>query len=71
MSMRDLTQAIIPSLSRAENKPVIAVDDLTSLTPTQMAFWLAIFDHAQVHRLRVREKGPCTQAVVENEGDRR
>jgi hypothetical protein len=48
MSMRDLTQAIIPALSRAESKPVIAVDDLTSLTPTQMAFWLAIFDHAQV-----------------------
>ncbi|MGZ8236568.1 MAG: ATP-binding protein [Methylobacter sp.] len=48
MSMRDLTHAIIPALSRAESKPVIAVDDLTSLTPTQMAFWLAIFDHAQV-----------------------
>jgi len=31
-----------------DTKPVIAVDDLTSLTPTQMAFWLAIFDHAQV-----------------------
>ena len=48
MSMRDLTQAIIPALTRANTKPVIAVDDLTSLTPTQMAFWLAIFDHAQV-----------------------
>lgn len=48
MSMRDLTQAVIPALAQAENKPVIAVDDLTSLTPTQMAFWLAIFDHAQV-----------------------
>ena len=48
MSMRDLTQAVIPALARSENKPVIAVDDLTSLTPTQMAFWLAIFDHAQV-----------------------
>jgi hypothetical protein len=48
MSMRDLTQAIIPALARADAKPVIAVDDLTSLTPTQMAFWLAIFDHAQV-----------------------
>ena len=48
MSMRDLTQAIIPALARADSKPVIAVDDLTSLTPTQMAFWLAIFDHAQV-----------------------
>lgn len=47
-SMRDLTQAIIPALARAESRPVIAVDDLTSLTPTQMAFWLAIFDHAQV-----------------------
>ncbi|MGD7036076.1 hypothetical protein [Methylotuvimicrobium buryatense] len=32
----------------AEAKPVIAVDDLTNLTPTQVAFWLAIFDHAQV-----------------------
>ena len=47
-SMRDLTQAIIPALARAEHKPLIAVDDLTTLTPTQMAFWLAIFDHAQV-----------------------
>lgn len=47
-SMRDLTQAIIPALARAGSKPVIAVDDLTTLTPTQMAFWLAIFDHAQV-----------------------
>ena len=48
MSMRDLTQALIPALAKAEAKPVIAVDDLTSLTPTQMEFWLAIFDHAQV-----------------------
>jgi energy-coupling factor transporter ATP-binding protein EcfA2 len=48
MSMRDLTHAIIPALARADTKPIIAVDDLTSLTPTQMAFWLAIFDHAQV-----------------------
>jgi len=48
MSMRDLTQAIIPALARSASRPVIAVDDLTSLTPTQMAFWLAIFDHAQV-----------------------
>lgn len=47
-SMRDLTQAIIPALARAERKPLIAVDDLTTLTPTQMAFWLAIFDHAQI-----------------------
>ena len=48
MSMRDLTQAIIPALAKAGSRPVIAVDDLTSLTPTQMAFWLAVFDHAQI-----------------------
>ncbi len=48
MNMRDLTQCIIPALAKAESKPVIAIDDLTLLTPTQMAFWLAIFDHAQV-----------------------
>ena len=48
MSMRDLTQTIIPALADSEVKPVIAVDDLTTLTPTQMSFWLAIFEHAQV-----------------------
>jgi len=48
MSMRDLTQTIIPALAGSEVKPVIAVDDLTTLTPMQMAFWLAIFEHAQV-----------------------
>ncbi len=48
MSMRDLTQTIIPALASSEVKPVIAVDDLTTLTPTQMSFWLAIFEHAQV-----------------------
>ncbi len=48
MSMRDLTQTIIPALAKSENRPVIAVDDLTTLTPTQMSFWLAIFEHAQV-----------------------
>jgi len=48
MSMRDLTQLIIPALADSEVKPIIAVDDLTTLTPTQMMFWLAIFEHAQV-----------------------
>jgi len=48
MSIRDLTQTIIPALAGSEVKPVIAVDDLTTLTPMQMAFWLAIFEHAQV-----------------------
>lgn len=27
---------------------LIAVDDMTRLTPTQQAFWLAVFEHAQV-----------------------
>jgi len=48
MSIRDLTHAVIPALANSDVKPMIAVDDLTSLTPTQMAFWLAIFEHAQV-----------------------
>jgi len=48
MSIRDLTQAMIPALANSVEKAVIAVDDITSLTPTQMMFWLAIFDHAQV-----------------------
>ena len=48
MSIRDLTHAIIPALAHSGKRVVIAVDDLTALTPTQMAFWLAIFNHAQV-----------------------
>jgi len=48
MNMRDLTQVIIPALSDLKVKPVIAVDDLSTLTPTQMMFWLAIFEKAQV-----------------------
>jgi hypothetical protein len=48
LSIRDLTQAIIPALAECPEKPLIAVDDLTYLTPTQQAFWLAVFDHAQI-----------------------
>jgi hypothetical protein len=69
MSMRDLTHAIIPALARADTKPVIAVDDLTSLTPTQMAFWLAIFDHAQVIGCASEKKARVRKLVVENEGN--
>ncbi|GAB6048589.1 hypothetical protein JCM19379_24190 [Methyloparacoccus murrellii] len=29
-------------------KPLIAVDDLTYLTPTQQAFWLAVFEFSQI-----------------------
>jgi energy-coupling factor transporter ATP-binding protein EcfA2 len=48
LSIRDLSQAIIPALAACPEKPLIAVDDLTFLTPTQQAFWLAVFDHAQI-----------------------
>jgi energy-coupling factor transporter ATP-binding protein EcfA2 len=48
LSMRDLTSAIIPALYAYPGKVLIAVDDMTSLTPTQQAFWLAIFEQAQV-----------------------
>ena len=51
LSLRDLTHAIIPALAEhAEHgeKPLIAVDDLTYLTPTQQAFWLAVFEFSQI-----------------------
>lgn len=48
LSMRDLTQAIIPAIYEWEGRILIGVDDLTALTPTQQAFWLAILEHAQV-----------------------
>ncbi len=48
LSMRDLTAAIIPALHDHQGKVIIAVDDLTSVTPTLVAFWLAVFDAAQV-----------------------
>ncbi len=48
MSIRDLSGAIIPAIYSYEGKVLIAVDDMTRLTPTQQAFWLAIFEHAQV-----------------------
>ena len=48
LSMRDLTAAIIPALHDHHGKVLIAVDDLTSVTPTLVAFWLAVFDAAQV-----------------------
>jgi len=48
MSIRDLTAAIIPAIYAYEERVLIAVDDMTRLTPTQQAFWLAVFEHAQV-----------------------
>ncbi|MFZ1640386.1 MAG: AAA family ATPase [Candidatus Contendobacter sp.] len=48
LSMRDLTAAIIPALHDHPGQVLVAVDDLTHLTPTLVAFWLAVFDAAQV-----------------------
>lgn len=48
LSMRDLTGAIIPAIHDHKGRVLIAVDDLTSLTPTLQAFWLAVFDVTQV-----------------------
>lgn len=48
LSIHDLTSAIIPAIYSYAGPVLIAVDDMTSLTPTQQAFWLALFEHAQV-----------------------
>lgn len=48
LTIRDLSAAIIPAIYAYAGRVLIAVDDMTSLTPTQQAFWLAIFEHAQV-----------------------
>lgn len=48
LSIRDLTGAVIPAIYAFEGRVLIGVDDMTSLTPTQQAFWLALFEHAQV-----------------------
>ena len=47
-SIRDLSSAIIPAIYGYSGQVLIAVDDMTRLTPTQQAFWLAVFEHAQV-----------------------
>jgi hypothetical protein len=38
------------------------VDDLTSLTPMQMAFWLAIFEHTRIIGC-ASEKKPCVKKL--------
>ena len=48
LSIRDLSKAIIPAIHAHEGRIIIFVDDITSLTPTMQAFWLAIMDKAQV-----------------------
>ena len=48
LSIRDLTAAIVPAIHAHEGPILIAVDDLTDITPTLIAFWLAILAKAQV-----------------------
>ena len=47
LSIRDLTAAIVPALHAQKGRVLIAVDDLTAVTPTLVAFWLAVLDAAQ------------------------
>jgi energy-coupling factor transporter ATP-binding protein EcfA2 len=61
LSMRDLTAAIIPALHDHPGKVIIAVDDLTPLTPTLAAFWLAVFDKAQVIGCASEKKKPLAR----------
>ena len=48
LSIRDLTAAIVPALHANKGRVLVAVDDLTSVTPTLVAFWLAVCDAAQL-----------------------
>lgn len=48
LSIRDLTAAIIPAIHDYQGRILIAIDDLTDTTPTMVAFWLAVFEKAQV-----------------------
>ncbi len=52
LSIRDLSGAIIPAIHYHKKNEggqiIIALDDMTRLTPTQQAFWLAVFEHAQI-----------------------
>ena len=48
LSIRDLCAAIVPALHEQRGQVLIAVDDLTQVTPTLVAFWLAVCDAAQI-----------------------
>ena len=48
LSIRDLCAAIIPAIHAHPGRVLIAVDDLTTVTPTMVAFWLAILDGAHL-----------------------
>ena len=48
LSIRDLTAAIVPAIHAHKGRVLVAVDDLTAVTPTLVAFWLAVLDAAQL-----------------------
>ena len=48
LSIRDLTAAIVPAMHAHQGRVLVAVDDLTAVTPTLVAFWLAVLDAAQL-----------------------
>ena len=48
LSIRDRCAAIVPALHDQKDRVLIAVDDLTQVAPTLVAFWLAILDAAQL-----------------------
>jgi len=48
LSIRDFTSAIIPAICAYAGRVLIAMDDMTGLTPTLQAFWLSVFEHTQV-----------------------
>ena len=48
LSIRDLCAVIVPALHAHPGRVLIAVDDLTPVTPTLVAFWLAVCDAAQL-----------------------
>jgi energy-coupling factor transporter ATP-binding protein EcfA2 len=54
ISIRDLTSAIIPAIYSYAGCVLIAVDDMTNLTPTQQAFWLAMLGYREDSSVNVR-----------------
>jgi energy-coupling factor transporter ATP-binding protein EcfA2 len=71
LSIRDLTAAMVPALHNQKDRVLIAVDDLTAVTPTLVAFWLAILDAAQLLACAsARKANVANQARVETDRNR-
>ncbi|MCK7577082.1 MAG: hypothetical protein MZV65_15455 [Chromatiales bacterium] len=60
----------MPALHAHQGRVLIAVDDLTAVTPTLVAFWLAVLRRRPAARLRQRAAPERRQAVVEAGRDR-